>query len=47
MDYVAKISDVEAKYFTISDYNKFRKEMFDAKIKVKGSVNKSDISNLV
>ena len=35
------------KNFTSSDYNKFTKEILDAKIKEKGSVNKSDISHLV
>ena len=27
MDYNAKISDIEAKYFTTSDYNKFTSEI--------------------
>ena len=35
------------KFFTSSDYNKFTKEMLDAKIKEKGSVNKSDITHLI
>ena len=34
------------KYFTASDYNKFTKVILDAKIKVKGLVDKSGISNL-
>ena len=34
-DYNAKISDIVGKYFTTSDYNKFIKEMSDAKIKEK------------
>ena len=46
-DYNAKISDIVGKYFTTSDYNKFIKEMSDAKIKEKWTVDKSDISNLV
>ena len=46
-DYNAKILDIVGKYFTTSDYNKFIKEMSDAKIKEKGTVDKSDISNLV
>ena len=43
----AEISDIEGKYFTTSDYNKFTSEILDAKIKQKELVNKSDISNLV
>ena len=46
-DYVAKISDIETKYFTTSDYNKFMSEILNTKIKEKGLVNKSDISSLV
>ena len=46
-DYDAKISDIEGKYFTASDYNKFMSDILDAKIKQKALVNKSDISNLV
>ena len=45
--YNAKVSDIHVKYFTTSNYNKFRKEMLDAKIKEKGLLVKSDISNLV
>ena len=32
-DYVAKISEIDEKYVTTSDYNKFLKEIFDARIK--------------
>ena len=32
-DYVAKISEIDEKYITTSDYNKFLKEIFDARIK--------------
>ena len=46
-DYDAKISDIQGKYFTTSDYNKFTGDIFDAKIKQKELVNKSDICNLV
>ena len=28
-----KLSDIETKYFTTSDYNKFEGEIFNAKIK--------------
>ena len=31
-DYVAKISDIKGKYFTISNYNKFANNILDAKI---------------
>ena len=46
-NYNAKISGIEAKYFTTSGYNKFTKETLNAKIKEKGIVHKSNISNLV
>ena len=46
-DYDAKISDIEGRYFTASDYNKFISDILDAKIKQKALVKKSDISNLV
>ena len=45
-DYNTKISDFGKKYLTTFDYNKFAKEILDAKIKEKGLVDKSDISNL-
>ena len=32
-DYDAKISDIQGKYFTTSDYNNFMGDIFDAKIK--------------
>ena len=40
------ISDIE-KTFTTSDYNKFKDELIDAKMKGKGLVDKSVISNLI
>ena len=46
-DYDAKLVEVEGKYFSSCDYNKFSTVILDAKIKQKGLVNKSDISNLV
>ena len=46
-DYDAKISEMEGKQFTNSDYNKFTNDIFDAKIKQKELLNKSDISNFV
>ena len=39
-DYNTKIPDIKAKYFTISDYNKFTEEILDAKMKEKGLVDK-------
>ena len=39
--------DIEKKNFTASDYNKFTKEILDAKIKETELVDKSYISNLV
>ena len=35
------MSDIESKYFTTSDYNKFMNNILDAKIKNKKLVNKS------
>ena len=32
-DYIAKISEIDEKYITTSDYNKLLKEIFDARIK--------------
>ena len=45
--YDAYISDIEKKCFTTSDYNKFAKEILDAKMAKKALVDKSDFSNLV
>ena len=45
-DYNTEISDIEAKYFT-TDYNKVTSEILETKIKQKGFVDKSSISNLV
>ena len=45
--YDAKISDIEKKYFTTSDYHKFTSNILDAKTKEKELVNKSNISNLI
>ena len=42
-DYDAKIKDTGGKYFTTADYNKFKSDIVDAKIKEKELVNKSDI----
>ena len=41
------VSDIEEKYFTTSDYNKFTNDIVNAKIKEKDLVNESNISNLV
>ena len=46
-DYDAKILDTHKKYFTAPDYNKFTKDILDAKIKEKELVDKSDIFNLI
>ena len=42
-DYDAKIKDIERKYFSTTDYNKFTSDILDVKIKQKELVNKSDI----
>ena len=39
-----QLSDVDAKYFTTSDYYTFTDEILNAKINQKELVNKSDIS---
>ena len=44
--YDAKVSDIEKKYFTSSDYNKFTSGILDSKIKEKGLIDKFSISNL-
>ena len=46
-DYDAKKSDIETKYFTISDLNFFWGETLNAKIKGKELVDISDISGFI
>ena len=46
-DYYAKISDIETKYFTHSDYNKFTCEILNPKTKETGFVDKFDISGFI
>ena len=46
-DYNAKILNIESKCFTMSDCNKFTRDIFDAKIKEKGLIDKSAISGLI
>ena len=45
--YGNKIKDIERKYFTTTDYNKFTSDTLDVKIKQKNLVEESDISYLV
>ena len=40
-DYGAKISEIEGKYFTTSDYNNFTSDILEAKTKQKELANKS------
>ena len=47
MDCNAKISDIETKFFTSFDYNKFTSQIIETKIIEKRLVDKSSISNLV
>ena len=47
IDYDTKVSDIETKYLTTSDYNKFSGELLEVKIKEKGFVDTSNISNPV
>ena len=46
-NYDAKRLEIKGKYFTNSDYNKFKSDIFDAKIRQKELVNNSEISDLV
>ena len=46
-DYDTKVTDIEGKYFTTSDYNKFKSDIRDAKIKQEWLVNKFHIFNHV
>ena len=43
-DYDAKIKDIERKYFSTTDYDKFTSDILDVKIKQKELVNISDIN---
>ena len=45
--YNAKTSEIDKKYFTTSDYNKFTSDILHAKIKQKELISKFNISNLV
>ena len=47
IDYDTKVSDFETKYLATSDYNKFTGKLPEVKIKEKGFVDKSNISNPV
>ena len=42
-----KISEIEAKYFTTFDYYKFTNKILETRIKEKGLIDKSSISNFV
>ena len=46
-DYDTKRKDIEVKYFTTADYNKFTSDILEAKIKQQELVNKSDIADFV
>ena len=46
IDYDAKILEIEEKYFTTFDYNKFTIDILDAKINPKQLVYKSNTSNV-
>ena len=46
-DYDAKISDIENKYITTPDYNKFTKDIVAKNIKNKELVDKSDIAGFI
>ena len=46
-EYDAKLSEIEAKYSTTSNYNIFTNEILDIKVKGKGLIYKSDISSFI
>ena len=46
-DYNAKVLDIESKYFTTADYNKFTSQTLLAKIKQKGFCDKYVISEFI
>ena len=46
-DYKAKILDIESKYITTADYNKFTKYIVANKIKSEGLVDKSAIAGFI
>ena len=46
-DYDGKILDVEPKYFTTTDYDRFKSQTLDAKIKQKRLVDKSAITGFI
>ena len=46
-NYNAKIVDIETKYFIISSYNKFIREIVDAKINEKEFEDRFDISGFI
>ena len=46
-DYDVRISDIESKYFTAVDSNKFTSQTLDAKIKQKELMDKSAIAGFI
>ena len=46
-DYNRKISDIEVKYFTTSDYNKFTNKILKKKVKESGLVDKPNIFGFI
>ena len=46
-DYDPKISDIESKYFTTADYNKFTSQTLDEKIKQKEFIDTSAIAGFI
>ena len=46
-DYDEKMLDIESKYITTADYNKFISETLDAKIKQKELIDKSAIAGFI
>ena len=46
-DHDAKILDIESKYITTADYDKFTKDIADSSIKSKGLIDKSAMTEFI
>ena len=46
-DYIAKISDIDKKYFTTSDYNKFTSKVVDEKVRQANLATNIDFSTVL
>ena len=46
-DYDTKITDIDGKYFTTIDYNKYINDILESKRKLKNLIDQTDISDIV